>query len=47
VYKRHVQIHGKFEVLRENLFREQKATRQLLLVGFFLAFLGALKLFWR
>jgi hypothetical protein len=46
-YTAHEGIEGKFEMLRNRLFYEQQKTRTFLFIGFFVAFLGALRLFWR
>jgi hypothetical protein len=40
-------MEGKFEMLRDRLFYEQQKTRTFLFIGFFVAFLGVLRLFWR
>ncbi|OHT14481.1 hypothetical protein TRFO_15134 [Tritrichomonas foetus] len=47
VYDAHVKIQGKFEILRDRLFSEQKNTRIILLIGIFFSFIGALELFRR
>lgn len=47
VYDAHNRIRGKFEILRDKLFIEQRNTRFVLLIGIIISFLGGLRVFWR
>ena len=47
VYDAHNRIRGKFEILRDKLFIEQRNTRVILLIGILVSFLGALRVFWK
>ena len=47
IYDSHVKIQGKFDILRETLFSEQKNARMLLLIAIFISFVGIFEFFKR
>lgn len=47
VFEAHNKIHGKFDILRDKLFAEQRNTRIILVIGVLFTVIGAVGLLWK